>query len=128
MAEAITWTEIQREAEQRGYLLQVEGETVHASKKQFPHVRQSFTEHPDFSPDPHRADEYSLLQAFYWIRGYNLTHGDDGKVALHRGMHHPQYNQRIRVAETWDYFWDGDGKLEVLQQKMLAWMETVDQA
>ncbi|SRR6266567_2148581 len=126
---AITWNEIQIEAERRGYLLKVEGKvddsTLYVAKMKAAHVNRRFREHPGFRLAPERDDEYSLLQAYYWIRGYYLDYGDDGKMTLHRGMHHPLYDQQIRVAETWDYIWDGG--LRGVHQKMLQWVAQVEQ-
>ncbi|MBA2677519.1 MAG: hypothetical protein H0U76_03875 [Ktedonobacteraceae bacterium] len=120
----LTLDDIRAEAERRGYVLKVSGTAISAAKKQFAHVNCSFTRKPDFSLSPRRAEEYALLQIYYWIRGYHLNYGDDGKVELHRGMHHPQYDQQARVAETWNYF-DFPG-LADLHQEMCQWVERVE--
>jgi ribosomal protein S12 methylthiotransferase accessory factor YcaO len=127
---AITFDEIRTEAERRGYSLTVDGErddtTLHVAKKQFPHVKRSFSEHPDFSLDPRRADEYALLQAYYWVRGYTLSSGDDGKVLLQRAMHHPAFQQNVRHEQIFDYFWDANGDLAQLHQVMLQWVNQAE--
>jgi hypothetical protein len=121
----ITLQDVQNEAERRGYRVTMTTTRIRAAKEQFTHVKRSFARIPDLSLAPQQAADYALLQVYYWIRGYLLDSGDDGKVVLHRGMHHPAYNQAIRVAETFDYF--DYRNLAWLHQAMQQWVEQVEQ-
>ncbi len=124
---AVTLETLKAEAQQRGYKVEEDAEYIHIDKKGFSHVNTSFNRFPDFSLDPAVAEQYALLQAYYWVRGYALDYGDDGAFELHRVMRHPQYNPHIRVAQLFDYHWDAGWNMEVMQQKLAAWVDEVEQ-
>lgn len=124
---AVTLETLKAEAERRGYKVAVDAEYITIEKKRFSHVKRSLSRFPEFSLDPELAEQYALLDAYYWVRGYSLDYGDDGAFELHRGMLHPRYNPQVRVAQTFDYHWDAGWDMEVLQQKLAAWVEEVEQ-
>jgi hypothetical protein len=128
MAQTIQQIEdVQAEAERRGYIVATDTRYVRAVKRDALHVKQTFAWDTGLAIlDPDEARSYVLLQAYCWIRGYDLDAGDDGKMELHRGMHHPAYQQQRRVAQTFDYFWDGG--MDGVQHNMLQWIEHVEQS
>ena len=62
------------------------------------------------------------------MHGYYLNYGDDGVFEVVRGMHHPHYDRKKHVAQTFDYHWDGVDNLGKLHHRMMQWMEEVEQA
>jgi len=129
MQDKMTFDQLRREAAQLGCIVEKNETFLHVAKKQPPHV---FRDIPiRFSLDQERASDYALLQAYYWIRGYHLTHGDHGKIILNRAMHHPNFGQAGWTEKVFDYHWDADWDLDTLHVVLLQWvthMEAQDEA
>lgn len=121
MLHTITLNDVRAEAEKQGYRVTETGTTLRVIKKHVAHVNQSFELDSPLSIDRRHARDFVLLQAYYWMRGYYLSYGDDAKVGLQRGMHHPAYDQKVRIAEVFDY-----AGMKQLQRALTAWVELVE--
>ena len=123
---SLTINQLCETAAQLGYNIRIHPTYLHVSKQGFPHVYKNASL-DDFSLDPEYAADYGVLVAYYWIRGYHLKYGDDGQIALHRAMHHPNFDQKVWVEGIFNYFnanWD----LSQLHTILLEWVNTTEES
>lgn len=118
----ITLTEVQTEAERRGFEIQVHQTNIRVVKKQYRHVNHTISLTTQFELAPRRTEDFAYLSAYYWMCGYDIDYGVDGKVQLHLSMRHPHFQPQVRVAETFDYT-----SFEQLTWDMAAWMVQIEQ-
>ena len=122
MANLITLETLQAEAEKRGYTATVNTKNViHVQKKQFAHVNSDFGNGTDFI-ERRQNHNYALLEAYYWLCGYDMEYGDDRRVGISRGMLHPDFKPNVRVAEVIEYY-----NMEQFQEELAAWVARVEQ-
>src|SRR5436305_2270802 len=123
----MTLEQLQRESLQRGYDVQVYATAFQIVKQNVPHVHTVISLKPHFSLDQDHAHDYALLQGYYWVRGYHLDYGDDGKIAIRRGMLHPNFDQSVWVEKIFDYSWDADWDIGQLHEVLLQWVTEYEQ-
>lgn len=121
----ITWEEVTAIAAQLGFEVKRDGAEIKIWKKTHPHVIKSFDTTERFTLAPKRSVDFAILSAYYWIKGYTIDYGIDGKVELHLGMRHPQFQPQVWVAETWDY--SDHWSFGVLVQDMAEWVAEIEQ-
>jgi hypothetical protein len=123
MSHTITLNDVRAEAEKQGYSVTETGTTLRVTKKHVAHINQSFALDSPLSIDLRHARNFVLLQAYYWVRGYHLRSDDDAWIELQRGMHHPAFDQKVRIAEMFDYV-----GIRQLRRALTAWVELVEQS
>jgi hypothetical protein len=118
----ITLAEVQAQAERRGFEVQVDRMNVRVVKKQYRHVNHAFSLTVPFELAPRRTEDFVYLRAYYWMGGYDIDYGVDGKVVIHLSMRHPHFQAQVRVAETFNY-----ASFDQLTWDMAAWMVQIEQ-
>lgn len=120
----ITWEDVTATAARLGFEVERNGSEIKAWKKAYPHVNKTFDTTETFTLAPKRSEDFALLNLYYWIRGYTIDYGIDGKVELHLGMRHPQFQPQVWVAETWDY--SDHWRFGVLVRDMADWVAKIE--
>ena len=128
MNHVMTLTQLNEEAGKRQYTVeQVDATHLRVAKQGVPHVYLMTDLQESFTLNRRYTEDFALLRAYYYVHGYYLNYGEDGVFELVRGMHHPGYDCKKRVAHTFDYHWDGADNVGKLHHRMMRWMEEDEQ-
>ena len=120
----MTLTQLNDEAEIQGYTVeQVDATHVRVAKQHAPHVHLMTDLQEPFTLNRRYTEDFALLWAYYYVRGYYLNYGEDGVFEVVRGMHHSRYHRKKRIARNFDYHWDGEDSLGKLHRHMMQWVQ-----
>jgi hypothetical protein len=102
---AITLEELESEARWQGYTMETGEATVRCIRQGRRSIVRTFSLGPDETVPPRLAPSYGIIQAYFWVRGYDLRYEDE-LITLERGRQHPGYNRRVPVGTSiryWEY-------------------------
>jgi len=104
MIHSIKIDNLRSEVRYQGYTLE-EGEgTLRCTQQKRTHITRSFALSPDPSLEPLIAEYIGIMQAYFWVQGYDLCyHANDRTFELTRGKQHAGFDRHVHVTKTFAY-------------------------